>query len=171
MSVKYFDSKGNEKHLGDVISYSNDLSRDGLTISHSIKCSLVPESVPFLREIGAIKVVKEKSKDLTYYFRAICKENNLAPNILKKIFEISPSIALSLCLRTIAVDLDEKYEGDISECKTIWIFDMMSGQPTEVPTKMAKNLRNFAAFRNREDIDFAMKTCSPIIKNMYSFGK
>ena len=169
--MTYFDSKGNEKNMGDIIVYSEDVSRGKTIMQHRIICTLTPATLSFLKDIGAIKVAKVKDKDLNDYFGLICKQHKISPEILKQLFSISPATTLDLCLRAIAVDMDNNYEGDISECETVWAFDRATKEVFELPVKRAKNLRNFAAFRTKEDAQAALKICSPIVKKMYSFGK
>lgn len=169
--MKYFDSKGNEKHMGDIIVYSENASRGTTILKHRVICTLTPATLPFLKDIGAIKETKVENKDLADYFKLICKEHKISPEILKQLFSISPATTLDLCLRTIAMDMDNNYEGDISECKTVWAFDKVAKEIFELPVKRAKNFRNFAAFRTKEDAETALKICSPIVKKMYSFGK
>ena len=77
--MKYFDSKGNEKHMGDIIVYSEDVSRGKTIMKHRVICTLTPATLSFLRDIGAIKVVKVKDKDLSDYFGLICKQHKISP--------------------------------------------------------------------------------------------
>ena len=169
--MKYFDYRGNEKRMGDIVTYAENYSKKGTIIRHRIICTLTPATLPLLKDIGAIKESKATDKELTDYFGLVCKQHKISPDVLKKLFSISPSTTLSLLLRTIAVDMDNQYEGDISKCETVYLFDKLTGKPFEFPVKQAKNLRNVAAFRSKEDIEQALKICAPIVKKMYSFGK
>lgn len=79
-----------------------------------------------------------------------------------------PSVIFSLYLKEIAIELDKRYEDHISKCETIYVFNYTSGNIIEVNnTGELTNFKNFAAFRNIDDIDYALTILESLYKIMY----
>lgn len=92
-------------------------------------------------------------------------------NYLKTLWSINPSVAFSLVLKEIAVELDQQYEGHINTCEELFIISTMDGRIHKVPRAYIKNFRNFAAFRTEEDAKIACRVLREPLKEMFKSGR
>ena len=98
------------------------------------------------------------------------KEN--VEKYLDNLYYINKTAVFSTLLKEIAIMLDKKYEGHISKCKEIWILNKATGSPQVITdASKIKNIKNFAAFRTRQDIDLALNVLSKAIEDLYGEQK
>lgn len=80
-----------------------------------------------------------------------------------------PAQAVSIALTELSRILDEKYEGTINTCDTIFIISTIDGKIYEISSKKVKSFRNIAAFRTMEDAEFAKKVVG--IRKLFRSGQ
>ena len=93
-----------------------------------------------------------------------------AKDTAKEFLAAMPDYAgFSVVLRALAVLIDRKYPDHINNADVDKYFtiDMTNGKVCEVPKGRIKNFRNFAAFRNIDDIKIATKILRPSIKELW----
>lgn len=90
---------------------------------------------------------------------------------LNNLYDISKSALFEILLKEIAIMLDKKYKGHISECKEVWVFSKVAGTIGSINTCNVKNFKNFAAFRTREDISLAIHILSKAVEDLYGEQK
>lgn len=94
------------------------------------------------------------------------KEN--VEKYLDNLYYINKTVVFEILLKEIAIILDKKYEGHISKCKEVWAFSKATGKPFIIEdTSEIKNVKNFAAFRTRQDIDLALHVLSKAVEDLY----
>lgn len=87
---------------------------------------------------------------------------------LRNLHKISPTAIFEIILKELAIMLDEKYQGHISNSKEIWVINKINGEAQKLEDKSKiKNYRHFAAFRNLEDALIAKKIMAPALEDLY----
>lgn len=79
--------------------------------------------------------------------------------------------AISLLLRTAAIELDKKYEDHISNCKTVFVVNTENGFIERRLASEIKSYRTIAAFRTEADAISAYMAIIPLMRHLYSGGK
>ena len=88
------------------------------------------------------------------------------------LYKISPAAVFEIVLKELAILLDEKYPGHISNSKEIWTINKASGEIQEIKNlSKIKSFQHFAAFRSLEDALVAKRVISPILKDLYGEQK
>lgn len=167
---KYFDLEGKEIAIGEYATFKKTLtSKTGKKLIIENRILVTEDSIPFLLKVGFIK---EDSimKDIIYYDKILRKKYGFTNEELNKLHHASNAAYLTLVLKEIALDLDSKYEGNISSCKEVYVFSNTAGRIIKVNTSLVRNFRNFAAFRSFDDAKVACSICKDVIKSMYKIG-
>ena len=88
------------------------------------------------------------------------------------LYKIIPAAVFEIVLKELAILLDEKYPGHISNSKEIWTINKASGEIQEIKNlSKIKSFQHFAAFRSLEDALVAKRVISPILKDLYGEQK
>lgn len=108
---------------------------------------------------------------LNYYIVNLAKRLNWHPNkmlgFLNKMADISPVLPFSLMLKEIAVELDKKYASHIKKSKEIWAVSTLDGSIGRINKEDIATYNNFAAFRTKEDAEFALSVLSEQYKDIF----
>lgn len=84
------------------------------------------------------------------------------------LYKISPAAVFEIVLKELAILLDEKYPGHISNSKKIWTINKASGEIQEIKNlSKIKSFQHFAAFRSLEDALVAKRVIFPILEDLY----
>jgi len=78
--------------------------------------------------------------------------------------QVNPLSALSIVLKSISNELNS--EELFIPCK-FWVFDTITRSPKLLDYTKDMVLDNIAWFKSKEDIDYAMKVCKPLINQLY----
>lgn len=170
-------SSGETVKIGDTITlhqevrtpYGKAFSDCTFPISESNLNSLIKDGIIVVKEekVNA----KQPSDKLESYIEGLASSlgwtYDKTLSYVAKLSEIYLPAAFSLLLKTIAKRLDKKYDGHISEAKEIWVVSLVNGTACKLPKENIKNYDNFAAFRTKEDAEFALKVLSPLVEDMY----
>lgn len=188
---KFYLKNGEEVHLGDVISKTNECSPPIFGESVSISyIKITKRNISDLIKAGVIKVEdssdnavssnkSEKGKsevpmDFYYYFKKVTerlKLNENESNILVNMSHIYTSSLFSMILKEVAIELDKKYNDHIKSSPEIYVISPMDGKISKVNKAHIKSYRNFAAFRTLEDARTACKITRSMLKAMFKNGK
>lgn len=170
-------SSGKTVKIGDIITlhyevaipYGKAESECTFPITESNLTSLIRDGVVVVK--GEKVNIKQPSDKLESYIEGLASSlgwtYDKTLSYVAKLSKIYLPAAFSLLLKTIAKRLDKKYEGHISEAKEIWVVSLVNGTAGQLPKETIKNYDNFAAFRTKEDAEFALKVLSPLVKDMY----
>lgn len=132
-------------------------------------------SIPELVKDGILTEVKVSPLDIAECNKHLAKRIGWKVQNLEKYFDslykIYPITVFSIILRELAIIMDEKYPGHISNSEKIWVIGTINGEIAEVKdlTKI-KNFRNFAAFRTLEDAMEAKKIMKAAFADLFKRG-
>lgn len=88
------------------------------------------------------------------------------------LYKISPAAVFEIVLKELAILLDEKYPGHISNSKEIWTINKASGEIQEIKNlSKIKSFQHFAAFRSLNDAIVAKSVMAPVLKDLYGKQK
>lgn len=161
-----------ELSLGDVINVKQVVTfpkwKD-LKLEEELVITLTKEDLESLEKDGYVyKKEVETIPDYTVYIKKMAK---IADKDYKDIIvsfgiiqQVNPLLALSLVLKSISNELNSKEV--FNPCK-FWVFDTITGSPKLLDYTKDMMLNNIAWFKSKEDIDYAMKVCKPLIDNLY----
>lgn len=170
MKIKIKES-GQEVKLGDFIY---ELYETGGYHFIGKKTMLTKENLKDFVDKG-ILVVEEDTITLEKVIEHIANKIGWKPENVEKylnnLYYISKSALFEILLKEIAIMLDKKYKGHISECKQVWVFNKAEGAIHLMNTCNVKNFKNFAAFRTREDISLAIHILSKAVEDLYGEQK
>lgn len=168
-----------EVQLGDKICFHNSIVRDGKCVEQIHEDYVLTEkTLGMLIKDGTITVKeipdpKEETpkKCLEDYIESLAKRNRIPIDVMveviKLLISVNPAAVLTMLLKEIAIDLDNKYEGHIKDSEHIFIFSTNRGFIVELPKTEIKSYRNFAAFRTYKDAKYACNICKDLIDLMY----
>lgn len=179
MEKKFFlKSNGEPVTIGTMITLHRESKTPYGNVTEQTTFPVTPDNLDALIKDGIVvcKTEKGKSKspstDIESYIEGLAsREGWCYPKMLsyiEKLDEIYSPAAFSLLLKAIAKRLDKKYEGHISESKEVWVVSLLNGKASQVDKKAIINYDNFAAFRTKEDAEFAIKVLDQFIKDMFS---
>lgn len=177
MEKKFFLKNGESIEIGDIIKTITTIKSVFGETRHIGTIQVTEKTLPNLLKSGIIIEDCSSGADteLDFYIQRIASRFKLEEeeviNLLSKTQELYPVVPFSIVLREIALYLDEKYEGHISDCPEVFIISTLNGRIEKVPTAKIKSFRNFAAFRTLEDARFACKVTRDILKTLFSEGK
>ena len=110
---------------------------------------------------------KNENKDLNYYIKLLADKHNWKEGkmngFLGKVYEINPGAVISILLKEIAIELDKKYLDHIRFSPEIYIFSANRGKIVQLDKANIKTFKFFAAFRTKEDAEFAIKVIDDLI--------
>ena len=114
---------------------------------------------------------KDENRDIKYYVKLLAdkqgwKEDKMN-GFLAKLYEINPGAVISIILKEIAIELDKKYPDHIRFSPEIYIFSANRGKIVKLDKDKIKTFKFFAAFRTKEDAEFAIKVIDELIPKKY----
>lgn len=86
----------------------------------------------------------------------------------ERIWETNSQALFSSVLRKIAIDLDEAYYGNISDCSKVYIINSFTGNIDITPSPKVQFFKCFSAFRTKEDAEAARAMMLPLLNKMFS---
>ena len=115
--------------------------------------------------------LKNENKDIYYYIKLLADKHNWKKDkmdgFLGKVYAINPGAAISIMLKEIAIELDKKYPDHIRFSPEIYIFSANRGKIVQLDKANIKTFKFFAAFRTKEDAEFAIKVIDGLIPKKY----
>jgi hypothetical protein len=181
MGNKFITKEGKKVSLGEPLSITVTLKKEGvkenfifrsnkLTSSQArilvMKGMLREDKFPDREAIPMVPTIDEIFALVSTWLMSTPHEKDTA----KEFLTAMPDYArFSVMLRALAVLIDRKYPDHINNADVDKYFtiDMTNGRVCEVPKGKIKNFRNFAAFRNIDDIKIATKILRPLIKELW----
>ena len=114
---------------------------------------------------------KDENRDIKYYVKLLAdkqgwKEDKM-DGFLAKLYEINPGAVISIILKEIAIELDKKYPDHIRFSPEIYIFSANRGKIVKLDKDKIKTFKFFAAFRTKEDAEFAIKVMGGLIPKIF----
>ena len=114
---------------------------------------------------------KNENKDINYYIKLLADKHNWKRDkmngFLGKLYEINPGAVISIMLKEIAIELDKKYSDHIRFSPEIYVFNTTCGKIVKLNKDNIKTFKFFAAFRTKEDAEFAIKVIDELIPKKY----
>ena len=115
--------------------------------------------------------LKNENENINYYIKLLADKHNWKEGkmngFLGKVYEINPGAAISIMLKEIAIELDKKYPDHIRFSPEIYIFSANRGKIVQLDKANIKTFKFFAAFRTKEDAEFAVKVIDELIPKKY----
>lgn len=175
MGIKFITKEGKKVSLGEPFSVTATLKEEGVKTNFIFRSSRLTSSQArilvmrgILKEeaIPMLPTIDEAFALVSTWLMGTPHEKDTAREFLAAM----PDYArFSVILRAFAVLIDRKYPDHINNADVDKYFtiDMTNGRVCEVPKGKIKNFRNFAAFRNIDDIKIATKILRPFIKELW----
>ena len=114
---------------------------------------------------------KDENRDIKYYVKLLADKHGWKEDkmngFLGKVYEINPGAVISIILKEIAIELDKKYPDHIRFSPEIYIFSANRGRIVKLNKDTIKTFKFFAAFRTKEDAEFAIKVIDELIPKKY----
>ena len=114
---------------------------------------------------------KNEIEDINYYINLLAIKHNWKEGkmngFLGKVYEINPGAVISILLKEIAIELDKKYLDHIRFSPEIYVFSTTHGKIVKLDKTNIKTFKFFAAFRTKEDAEFAIKVVDGLIPKKY----
>ena len=114
---------------------------------------------------------KNEIEDINYYINLLAIKHNWKKDkmdgFLGKVYTINPGAAISIMLKEIAIELDKKYLDHIRFSPEIYVFSTTHGKIVQLDKDSIKTFKFFAAFRTKEDAEFAIKVIDGLIPKKY----
>ena len=115
--------------------------------------------------------LKSEREDINYYINLLANKwdwkKDKMDGFLGKVYDINPGAAISIMLKEIAITLDKKYGDHIKNSPQIYAFSLASGQVIQLDKTNIKTFKSFAAFRSKEDVEFAVKILGGLIDEIF----
>ena len=115
--------------------------------------------------------LKNENRDINYYIKSLADKHNWKKDkmngFLGKLYEINPGAVISIMLKEIAIELDKKYPDHIRFSPEIYIFSANRGKIVKLDKTNIKTFKFFAAFRTKEDAEFAIKVMGGLIPKIF----
>ena len=115
--------------------------------------------------------LKNENRDINYYIKSLADKHNWKKDkmngFLGKLYEINPGAVISIMLKEIAIELDKKYPDHIRFSPEIYIFSANRGKIVKLDKTNIKTFKFFAAFRTKEDAEFAIKVIDGLIPKIF----
>lgn len=181
MGIKFITKEGKKVSLGEPFSVTATLKDEGVETNFIFRSSrltssqakmlvmrgiLKEEKFPDREAIPMVPTTDEVFALVSTWLMGTPHAKDIAGEFLAAM----PNYArFSVILRALAVLIDRKYPDHINNADVDKYFtiDMTNGRVCEVPKGKIKNFRNFAAFRNIDDIKIATKILRPFIKELW----
>ena len=114
---------------------------------------------------------KDENRDVKYYIKLLANKHGWKEDkmngFLGKVYEINPGAVISIILKEIAIELDKKYPDHIRFSPEIYIFSANRGKIVKLDKANIKTFKFFAAFRTKEDAEFAIKVIDKLIPKIF----
>ena len=114
---------------------------------------------------------KSEIEDINYYINLLAIKHGWKKDkmdgFLGNVYAINPGAAISIMLKEIAIELDKKYPDHIRFSPEIYIFSANRGKIVQLDKANIKTFKFFAAFRTKEDAEFAIKVIDGLIPKKY----
>ena len=115
--------------------------------------------------------LKNENRDINYYINLLADKYNWKKekmdSFLGKVYDINPGAAISIMLKEVAIELDKKYSNHIRFSPEIYVFSTNRGEIVKLDKTNIKTFKFFAAFRTKEDAEFAIKVIDGLIPNIF----
>lgn len=115
--------------------------------------------------------LKSEREDINYYINLLANKHDWKKDkmdgFLGKVYDINPGAAISIMLKEIAITLDKKYSDHIKNSPQIYAFSLASGKVIQLDKTNIKTFKAFAAFRSKEDVEFAVKILGGLIDEIF----
>lgn len=169
---------GEKVEVGDkIIRYTLSYGLFGEVLTSKETITINERTIPDLIKSGILIEVDHKQTgykiplNMDFYIDKIAEKLGCrieeAFDYINSIDQISPSAALSIVLKEIAIELDKKYPDHIENSPEIYAISMFSGKIIRINKSHIKNYKNFAAFRSIEDAKIACKIVKHVLKNLF----
>ena len=176
---KYYLTNGKsrtEVKLGEDVYLKIDTPKGEIKAKFPFTKEIIPELLKRdLLICEEEKESKEPPKDLQYYIKNISTRLGWkyyeVESALTMLNAINPAALFSIMLKEIAIELDKKYEDQISNSPEIYIVSLLDGRITKANKAIIKNYKNFAAFRTIEDAKWACGLLRHSLKSMFKSEK
>ena len=175
MGNKFITKEGKKVSLGEPLSITVTLKKEGVKENFIFRSNKLTSSQArilvmrgILKEeaIPMLPTIDEAFALVSTWLMGTPHEKDTAREFLAAMPDYA---GFSVILRAFAVLIDRKYPDHINNADVDKYFtiDMTNGRVCEVPKGKIKNFRNFAAFRNIDDIKIATKILRPFIKELW----
>ena len=170
----YYLKNGKEVKMGDTITVHDDEEHPILGKIHSTITVLVNDYTvdALVKEGYLFKQSPTSTLNIEIILDIIAKKHKWDKkdviSFLNTMETLNVSSAFTILLKTIAVELDKKYEDHISNSPRIFCVSLTDGKICEINKAHIRNYKNFAAFRTVEDAKEACKILKPYFKTMYA---
>ena len=118
--------------------------------------------------------LKNEIEDINYYINLLAIKHgwkkDKMDSFLGKVYTINPGAAISIMLKEIAIELDKKYSDHIRFSPEIYVFSTTHGKIVQLDKDSIKTFKFFAAFRTKEDAEFAIKVIDGLIPKKKYFN-
>ena len=115
--------------------------------------------------------LKNENRDINYYINSLADKHNRKTDkmdgFLGKLYEVNPGAVISIMLKEIAIELDKKYPDHIRFSPEIYCFSTNRGKIVKLDKTNIKTFKFFAAFRTKEDAEFAIKVMGGLIPKIF----
>jgi len=170
-NVKWYlkDTK-NEISLGDEMTYHQTVSFSkypNMVFETTITHPLDEEDIKTLKEVELIYEKEEKPvEEYISYLKWMAEEKNLEYTAVLQSFgftlKLNPKAALTILLQAIS----RKNFGEKFTTSKPWIINLGTLEPCIIDVISARFKTPIAWFPTKEDAEYALKVCEPIIKQL-----
>lgn len=87
--------------------------------------------------------------------------------ILQTLDSVHPAASIQMITKEIAMMLDEKYPGHISNANELYVISLADGNIYPVKREHIKSFRNIALFRTVEDAEYARQILDKKLTNLF----
>ena len=129
-----------------------------------------------LRDDNIIIVEEDKEESYDVIRKTVLKrmatrykwDENRLVRILKAIDEVHPAASMQMVLKEIAMLLDEKYPGHISNVDELYVISLADGEIHPIERKHIKSFRNIAVFRCVGDAEIAQRILGDKLTSLFN---
>lgn len=171
----YLKETNEEITFGDVIVLEDEFTHDFFgNVTMKTEVPLTKENYKSLEDNGIIYVVNPEV-DLDDIRKIVLKrmatrykwEEGRLVRILKAIDKVHPAASVNMITKEIAMMLDEKYPGHISNANELYVISLADGNIYPVKREHIKSFRNIALFRTVEDAEYARQILDKKLTNLF----
>ena len=176
--MKMYLSTTNEPvSFGDVISLENEFTHEyfGKVITKT-EVTVSEENIGTLISEGIIIVEHDTECDYNIIRSTVIRrmatrykwEEKRVVRILNTIDSVHPAASVQMILKEIAMMLDEKYSGHISNTDELYVISLADGEIHPIKRETIKSFRNIAVFRSVGDAELAKNILGDKLTNLFS---
>lgn len=176
MEIKMYLKETNEPiSFGDVIVLEDNFTHNFFgNVTMKTEVTLTKENYQSLEENGII-YIENLEVDLDDVRKIVLKrmatrykwEEGRLVRILKAIDEVHPAASMQMILKEVAMLLDEKYPGHISNTNELYVISLADGEIHPIKRENVKSFRNIAVFRTVEDAEYARQILDKKLTNLF----